>query len=241
MKIPQADEAPGTVDGDDWMLAIDTSTSIAGIGLARGDILLSRMWDAGRAQTTDVLPAIDALVSEAGITPDDIGSIAVAIGPGTFTGLRVGMSLAKGMLASKHRLLYGVPTLDVTAAGIDAGLTSFIVTLPAGRGRIVSQAWRDGAGGDYRNQPFPVFVDSILSSESFPIFGELEPDEVEALIRLGRRAECRDRCPRDLIHLARKRQRHGADDDPVKLEPFYLHGAPVLTGAVRDKPDRQGT
>src|SRR5690554_5632652 len=116
-------------------LAIDTSTEQAGIALSTAQGALVHSWPASRAQTTTVLPEINRLVQEAGMSPDEIVGLVVATGPGTFTGLRVGLAIAKGIVAARQVPLVGIPTLDIVFAQHPD--EEIIVVLPAGRGRVV--------------------------------------------------------------------------------------------------------
>src|SRR5688572_4066527 len=88
-------------------LAIDTSTEQAGLALSTAEGVFTHSWPASRAQTTTVLPEIDRMVAEANMVPADITGLIVATGPGTFTGLRVGLSIAKGIIAARQLPLVG--------------------------------------------------------------------------------------------------------------------------------------
>ncbi len=99
-----------------WLLAIDTSTDQAGIALFDGEQMAECSWPGGRQQTTSVLPAIESLLAQVGVDLGDVGAVAVATGPGSFTGLRVGLSLAKGFAIAGDRRVIGIPTLDIAAA-----------------------------------------------------------------------------------------------------------------------------
>lgn len=76
------------------------------------------------------MPAIDKLIGEAGWKPDDIGLVAISIGPGSFTGLRIGLSIAKGFAFASGAEIIGVPTLEALALRISkAGLQLPILTV----------------------------------------------------------------------------------------------------------------
>ena len=96
--------------GAGWLLAIDTSTEIAGLALDDGDRRFELAWHAGRDQTVSVLAEIDHLLGLAGIEPSQLAAIAVATGPGMFNGLRVGMGVAKGLVIGLDVALIGVST-----------------------------------------------------------------------------------------------------------------------------------
>lgn len=207
-------------------LAIDTSTEQAGIALATAEGALAHSWPASRAQTTTVLPEIDRMVQEAGMNPKTISALVVATGPGTFTGLRVGLAIAKGIVAAQQVPLVGIPTLDIVFAQYPD--EEIIAVLPAGRGRVVWQ----------RRGEAPVnasIIELIATSPEIELVGELTSEQ-ERLLRdagLAVRVEYRD--PFALLQLGQSRLAAGEIDDPVTLEPTYLHGVTVNAGSVEDR------
>ncbi len=83
------------------LLAIDTSTYYAGVALAgEQGVLAERTWYAGINHSQQLLPAIRAMLGEQHIALQDVGLVAVAAGPGSFNGLRVGFATAKGLARS---------------------------------------------------------------------------------------------------------------------------------------------
>ena len=79
------------------LLAIDTSTRMIGVALYDGvQILSETLWLSGQYHTVELAPTVDALVEQAGVPLADIQVVAVALGPGSFTGLRIGLAFAKG-------------------------------------------------------------------------------------------------------------------------------------------------
>ena len=131
------------------VLAIDTSTRVGGVALCRGDQLLGEdTWQAGGHQTRQVLPAAARLWERAGCTVRDLALVVVATGPGSFTGLRVGVSLAKGLCLPLGIPLVGVPTLDALAYQLAAGTASarLVAVVDAGRGHYYAGTY--AARGD---------------------------------------------------------------------------------------------
>src|SRR5687767_11089085 len=78
------------------LLAIDTSSEQGAVALAHGNTVSFRSWPAGRSHTTTLLSEIHGLLSTASLDVADVAAVGVAIGPGTFTGLRAGFGVAKG-------------------------------------------------------------------------------------------------------------------------------------------------
>jgi len=98
------------------VLGIDSSTDILAVGLAneRG-VIAETMVDSAREHASKIVGLVDSLISEAKISREEIEGIAVAIGPGSFTGLRVGLAVAKGMARALGIPIIGVSTFEVLA------------------------------------------------------------------------------------------------------------------------------
>src|SRR5688500_3324814 len=100
----------GAAPPGSWLLAIDSSTEQAGVALFDGARVGELTWHAGRAQTTSLLGQVHHLLDLHDLAVGDLGAVAVAVGPGTFNGLRVGLSVAKGLVLGLSVPLVGVPT-----------------------------------------------------------------------------------------------------------------------------------
>ena len=93
------------------ILAIDTATDWMGLALHDGSSVLAEFgWRSRRTQTIELAPAVAQLWARTGVSAGDLSAIAVAIGPGSYTGLRVGLALAKGIALGQKLPLVGVPT-----------------------------------------------------------------------------------------------------------------------------------
>ncbi len=142
------------------ILALDTATATASLALydpRNQMILVEQTWQARRRQTEQLLPVLQQVMDQADLQPDAIRTVAVTTGPGSFTGVRIAISVAKGIAlgATTMPTLVGVPTLSVTAApwieaahaAGDAEIWAFI---QAGRGRY---NWAVFAAGDLTYRP----------------------------------------------------------------------------------------
>ena len=104
------------------ILAIDTSTPSLSVAVTdRNGLLAESTVCTGASHTGTVLPAIHAVLSAAGLTVGALDAFAVCIGPGSFTGLRIGVSTAKGLAAASGKPVAGVSGLDALAAQCPAG------------------------------------------------------------------------------------------------------------------------
>ena len=128
------------------LLALDTSTSVASVALFDGSRVISETtWVAGREHSTRLLVEVQYALDRVGRAIADVTGVVVACGPGSFTGVRVALSVAKGIAAGRGVPLWGVSSLDVVAAA--AGPTSVPVqaVVEAGRGRVATALYRTGA------------------------------------------------------------------------------------------------
>jgi len=208
----------------EWLLAIDTSTDWCGIALTNGRDWAELNWSSGRHQTIQVLPEIERLANRMATSIGQVGAIAVAIGPGSFSGLRVGLSLAKGFVLAEQIPLIGVSTLDVTTHGWDAGGTLVTGVIRAGRKRYV---WADHASlSDIKSGEQRELVDSVGSGSR--VVGEIDEDVAASLTATGCAVPpepARRRRAGSLAALAWPRWLAGETDDPGALEPIYIHPA----------------
>lgn len=122
------------------VLGLDTSISVS-VGLARGDAVLARASVHDRmAHVEQLTPLVDRCLTEAGLPLGDVGAVVVGLGPGPFTGLRVGIVTAQVMASVRGVPLHGVCTLDVIAlehaAELAAGSGEFVVVTDARRREV---------------------------------------------------------------------------------------------------------
>ena len=97
------------------LLAIETSTPACSVALIVGDARFSRYSEEPRSHTRLIMAMIDEVLSEAGTTVDQLDAIAVTVGPGSFTGLRIGFSTAQGLAFGADIPVIPVSTLEVLA------------------------------------------------------------------------------------------------------------------------------
>lgn len=217
------------------LLAIDSSTAQAGLALFDGSRVAELSWAAGRSQTTTLLAEIHHLLTLNGVTADDLAAVAVATGPGTFTGLRVGVSVAKGLVLGLGLPLLGVPTLAAAAFPLAAfaGGRAVVPVVAAGRGRLV---WAEYRAGEEREQDWHLAVPprngtvaeltARLAAAPALVTGELSTEQETEVAgspgsTLVPRA-LRPRRPAAIAAIAWGRLAAGERDDPVALEPTYV-------------------
>ena len=131
-------------------LALDTATSATVVGLHLPDGTVSEARDdvapgVRPRHTSRLLPLAARLLDEAGLRWHDLELIAVGLGPGTFTGLRIGIATARGLAAATGAPLVGVSTLRALAAGAGGGDGRVLAVIDARRGRSSSPGTRTAA------------------------------------------------------------------------------------------------
>ncbi|HEY0989409.1 MAG TPA: tRNA (adenosine(37)-N6)-threonylcarbamoyltransferase complex dimerization subunit type 1 TsaB, partial [Kofleriaceae bacterium] len=136
------------------LLALDTATSTAGIAVVDDDRVLAEARHDTAGRGADLLVAIDRLCREAGVAPGELDAIAVGAGPGSFTGLRIGMATAKGIAFAANRPLWAVSSLAALADDAQRELATgpqvagagevVCAALDARRGELFAGCFRDG-------------------------------------------------------------------------------------------------
>jgi len=214
------------------ILALDTSTESSSLALYNGEALLAELTWQTKDSTAQVLPMVRECLALLKRGPADLTGIAVALGPGSFNGLRVGLSLGKGLALPLHLPIAGLPTPEIVAYPFSALVLPVCAVLKAGRSRVITALFQTRYGrwqrvGDMRN----VSVDELCQeTERTTVFcGEIDA-ELSACIRerLGQRAlvaspSLSARRAGYLAEMAWKRlQENPEGDDLETLQPIYL-------------------
>ena len=221
-------------------IAIDTSTETAGLAVVQdGEILAELAWRCSMNHTTQLLPHLDHLLKQADLKMQSADCIIVARGPGSYNGLRVGISTAKGLAFSLNIPIIGVSTLEAEAyQHAETGLPICPV-FNAGREEIAtatyqmkSGLWQQLAGERLTT------IEALCAevAEKTVFCGEFVPSVADKLReKLGEKAVVPStaaglRRAAFLAELGLKRWRAGDCDDVSTLQPFYFRG-PAITQA----------
>ena len=227
-----------------WLLGIDTSSTAVSIAVARIEEGVSHpggeiTWQAHRNQTTTLLGQLDNLLNLNGIHTSDLAGVAVGIGPGSFSALRVGLATAKGLCFAHEIPIFGIGTLDATAAQFEGWGRPVRALVNAGRKRVVAGDYRPGMTGltlaaalEHRT------LDRLAEGLTEPtlLVGDLDEEtalhyrSVDSII-LPPAATRRLRAS-ILIDMANARWQRGESDDLAVLEPIYVHGRPAAARCV---------
>ncbi|MFT3788104.1 MAG: tRNA (adenosine(37)-N6)-threonylcarbamoyltransferase complex dimerization subunit type 1 TsaB [Tepidisphaeraceae bacterium] len=129
-------------------LALETSGRTGSVALHRDGVLIAeRSYPHGLQHAAAVVPMVDELCRSHGLAPSSIEAVYVSAGPGSFTGLRVGVTMAKTLAFATGAKLVAVPTVDVLAANAPPEATNVIVILDAKRGQIFTARFARSSEG----------------------------------------------------------------------------------------------
>lgn len=214
------------------IIAIDTSTEWIGVALFDGvQVLAEYTWRSKNYHTVELVPAINELMTRTNTKPTQLSGMGVATGPGSFTGLRIGLSAAKGMALALNLPIVGVPSLDLLAAGQPGLRRPMIALLQVGRGRYAYARYQYKKDHWERQDEFQVDdIKTIAASIQSPVYvvGEMGAAERQALgrkwktSRLAPASACLRR-PSVLAEIAWKQLRDGKADEVASLAPIYVH------------------
>ena len=214
------------------LLAIDTSTRSIGIALHDGSQVCAEfVWQSQNYHTVELAPAVEDLLKKCRVDANRLAGVAVATGPGSFTGLRIGLGFAKGLALANNLPLLGIPSMEILAAAQPVHDEPLLILLQAGRERFavanysfVESAWQ--ASGDIRVMKLEEIAHSL--SSSVWVCGELTADDRAYLqqnsdVILLTSPALSLRRPSFLAELGWHQLRSGEAEPPEKLTPIYLH------------------
>jgi tRNA threonylcarbamoyladenosine biosynthesis protein TsaB len=213
------------------LLAIDTATRWLGLALHDGRKVVAEVgWESVNTQTMELAPTVAGLLARAGVETADLAGIAVAIGPGSYTGLRIGVGFAKGLALVHNRPLIGVPTLDILAASLPRSERQLVIVAEAGRTRVCAGFYKwKGKGWQNDGQLQILDWDSLIDmvEESAIMAGEISAEAAKK-VRVSRKklllTPAADSTRRSgyLAEIGWFRLRRGRTDDAAALSPIYL-------------------
>ena len=215
------------------LLALDTSTSFAALALVREETPLAELnWQVGSRHSTELLPRLEELLRLASLAPTDLSLVAVALGPGSFNGIRVALATAKSLAFSLRIPLIGVPTLDCAAWGSRAAEREIWAIQEAGRGQLYAACYRPSlatSAAEWRPVEghalvTPAELAARVEAAAF-ICGEWREETRQALGEaLGERVRFASplgiRRGLWLAELALARAARERYDDPARIEPL---------------------
>jgi len=212
-------------------LAIDTSSSTASVALShKGEVLASLTWQTARNHTIELLPNLVCLLQQAKVELGSIEAIIVAKGPGSFNGLRVGISTAKGLASALNIPLLGVNTLEAEAYPFAFTGLPLRPIHKAGREEIATALYRQKDNEWQRLEAENLTTVKTLCrriKQKTLFCGEIPSDIISEIRQnLGKQAIIsQSNSPsraNSLAILGWRKLSRGEQDDPVTLQPLYL-------------------
>jgi tRNA threonylcarbamoyladenosine biosynthesis protein TsaB len=215
------------------ILGITTSTSQVGCAIGGHEGVLGAVHASrGRRHAETLTPAIEFLCRQTRVSLDEIGAVAIDLGPGLFTGLRVGVAAAKA-LAYAHRLpMIGVPSLDLLAFPVRHTSRTIVCAVDARRGELFYATYRQSPGGVQRltepqvGSPDDLVSDLLATTDELLLVGDGALRYREAFEGISR-VEVADHglafpLASSLVQLAHARALREEFVAPQELSPLYL-------------------
>jgi tRNA threonylcarbamoyladenosine biosynthesis protein TsaB len=201
-------------------LGIETSGMKGGVALLEGErVLESRLFEKGMVHGRDIAPSIRSMMEDRGFAFDALDLIACDIGPGSYTGLRVGLAAAKGLALVLRRPVLGVASLDALAEAARGQARILCAAIDARWGQIYGAVYEEGRRvTDYLAEKPAAFAARIPKDAL--VLGDA-PDAYGELFRDFRRGTSELR-PETIALLGQRYHQEGLRHDAVTLVPLYL-------------------
>lgn len=218
------------------VLALDTATPAGSVALVDEErTLVSRYFDVGLQHSQRLFVEVEDALKVAGCAFSQVGAIAVSIGPGSFTGLRLGLSAAKGFCLAGELPLVTVPTLEVLAARLPFARHPVCPMLDARKGEVYTALYDTSAGRPRLLEAPRALAPQVLMAERagiptlFTGDGALAYRELVAVCPQAVQAPfpCSRPEAATLGWLAQARLKAGEVADLASVEPEYLRGPGV--------------
>jgi tRNA threonylcarbamoyladenosine biosynthesis protein TsaB len=212
-------------------LAIETSGRAGSLAIAEGGrVLAEEQFSHGLKHAAGIVPIIDRLCASRGWKPADVEEIYVSVGPGSFTGLRVGVTVAKTLAFATGARIVAVPSVDVLARNAPAGWQNLIIVLDAKREQIFTASFENRGGEPVSREP--AHLDSWqamlqrtprpvhLLGEGIPFHEKFVPkDDPEVLRTEPGTWQARAAV---VAELGERLARGSRFADPMRLTPIYI-------------------
>ncbi len=229
------------------LLAIDTTTRSASVALFDGThVVASRSWRSVVNHSAELMPSVAQVLQSRDATPRSLDAVAVALGPGGFSALRTGLSVAKGMAMASRLPILGVSSLELEAYPFRCAGQTVCALLEAGRGEAASALISNSPDLDRLREDRISGPDDLLDEiealrlESVLFCGEGLPPWAEMVKeRMGQRAIlCQvpaSARAESLAALAWNRLEEGSYDELDLLQPNYLRMPSIGAPKRRDR------
>lgn len=220
-----------------FVLGIETATVVAGVAVVNDDKVLAEEFVNNKLNhSQNLMPMISRVMDAAGISPKELGGIAVSNGPGSFTGLRIGLAAAKSMAQVLQLPLVGVPTLDALAYNMQGQGEIVCPILDARKNQVYTAIYQVGSSlellTDYLAIPVTELIDKLkqlpgkitLVGDGVPVFGQQIREAMPQQIEIAPPINCMPRGS-SVGMLGLKQLQAGGGHDWLYLEPTYVRAS----------------
>ncbi|MBI4343887.1 MAG: tRNA (adenosine(37)-N6)-threonylcarbamoyltransferase complex dimerization subunit type 1 TsaB, partial [Candidatus Omnitrophica bacterium] len=216
------------------LLAIDTATRQLSVALLKGETLIASqdVLTAEHPHATLLPETVARVLKGAGLTLSQVEGVAVDLGPGSFTGLRIGLAFVKGLLFRKSVPVVGIPSLDVLAAGLGRSSSAVGVVLDAKQQKVYAARYRPDADPPQRQGEYVLgqVQDALAGFPEGPLtlLGDgcaVYREQIAQRLPKARIAPTEFWWPRAAVlgRLGALRLQQGQADDLATLVPMYLY------------------
>lgn len=217
------------------IFALDTSSKVASIGISEdGKVLLENTLNDKKTHSENLMPMIEGAFNSVNVTPGDMDVFGVTVGPGAFTGLRIGISTIKGMAESLGKPVVGLSALEVLAAGVPPTDRIICPILDAQRNQVYA--------GFYQYQQSPDSIDHDYPSKEavLTVLRETEVIKIQDLIEIGARLNRKILFVGDGVNLHEEALSEGLGEAFEK--GFFAHRIPraSVVGELTEKKFLEG-
>ncbi len=214
------------------ILAVDTAAFAGSVALAHGDTLVAEsLLNVRSTHSEKLLKQIDLLLAEAGWPLTDIELLAVVVGPGSFTGLRIGLATVKGLAQTLNVPVASVSALEVSALGFPSEDVPVCAFLDARKKEVYTQIFKVGEQGPVATSDARVVAPEVLLGEltgtvgfvgdGVPVYQHLIKEK-EGLNALLAPHPCHQRRGGQVAWLAYQRWLEGVVDSATEVTPVYI-------------------
>jgi tRNA threonylcarbamoyladenosine biosynthesis protein TsaB len=217
------------------ILGIDTATKVAGVAIVDETGVLAESWlNTGKTHSQRLLPLLDSLLKNGDFSWDDIYGLAVTIGPGSFTGLRIGLATVQGLAQVLDKPVAGIVTLDALAENL-AGIPGLICPiLDARKNEVYTALYRCRGHERERLTPYRAVAPEILLQELLPleesitflgdgvsVYQCMIKDTLKEKANFAPMTQNLLRAA-EVANLGRKKFAQGVNTNLFEIKPFYL-------------------
>jgi tRNA threonylcarbamoyladenosine biosynthesis protein TsaB len=216
------------------VVGIETSTPQVSVAIGTEREILGRIQVVGRARQESVTPALDQLLRWTGTDLGQVAGVAVGIGPGLFTGLRVGVQTAKTLAQATHAMILGFTSLDTLAYSVRFTNRTILAVVDARRAEVFSATYGVVPGGVVRASPYAVSTpehlaadlaasrqDVLAVGDGAILYRDVLQEQLGARLELASAAVAHPDVA-SLVELAAPRFQREEHDDLYEVAPLYL-------------------